>query len=118
MHTTPQAPQFFASALRSCSQPLSTLPSQSPKPPLHLPMPHEPPRQPGDPFITGGQRLLQPPQLLASAIASDSQPSPGFLLQSPKPGLQLSTTQLPAAQATVAELGSGGQVLPQAPQFM
>src|SRR4051812_21763059 len=41
-HSIPHAPQFLASELRSCSQPLSTLPSQSPKLALHLPTPHDP----------------------------------------------------------------------------
>src|SRR5581483_2151115 len=84
-HTTPHMPQFLASEVRSCSQPLSTLPSQSPKLALHLPTPHEPPEQPGAPFITAGQRLPQPAQLLGSAMVSASQPSPAFLLQSAKP---------------------------------
>src|SRR5262245_15232141 len=115
--TTPHAPQFLESETRSCSQPLSTLPSQSPKSALHLPTPHEAARQPGDPFCTAGQRLLHPAQLLASFWVSASHPSPALWLQSAKPAWQVSTMHAPPLQATVAALGRLGQVLPQPPQL-
>ena len=78
----PQAPQFFGSDERSSSQPLSTLPSQSPNPWSHLPTPQLPIEQPAPPWSTGGHFLPQPPQWAGSALVSASQPSPAWRLQS------------------------------------
>src|SRR5262245_61231251 len=77
LQSLPQAPQFFWSDARSCSQPLSTLPSQSPKPPSHLPTPQLRAMQPGAPWSTALHFLPQPLQFKGSESRSASQPSPG-----------------------------------------
>ena len=86
-----QAPQWSVSVLRSDSQPLVTLPSQSPRPPAqvevhtpraHMPMPQERP---------------QAPQLVLLVSVFTSQPFIGFMSQSAKPGSHETIAQAPAA---------------------
>jgi len=104
-----QAPQFSVSVLRSDSQPLATLPSQSPRPPAqvvvhtpreHMPMPQERP---------------QVPQFAPLVSVFTSQPFMGFMSQSAKPAAHVTTVQAPAAQPCSATLSSA-QALPQRPQ--
>src|SRR2546428_811327 len=82
--TFPQAPQCAVLALVSVSQPLATLPSQSPKPASQAiwqaPALHE-----GVPWLFE-HALPHAPQLL-TVVTSTSQPSAAFPLQSAKPGL-------------------------------
>jgi hypothetical protein len=104
-----QAPQLSVSVLRSDSQPLVTLPSQSPRPPAqvevqrpreHMPMPQERP---------------QTPQLVPLVSVFTSQPFMGFMSQSAKPAAQVTMVHAPAAQPCSATLGSS-HALPQRPQ--
>jgi len=105
-----QPPQLDTSVLRSASQPLATLPSQSPRPPpqvevqtprVQAPMPHERPQE---------------PQLAPLVSVFTSQPFMGFMSQSAKPGEQAATVQAPIAQPCSATLGRAHS-LPQRPQW-
>ena len=58
----------------------------------------------------------QAPQLVLSVASVASQPLDGELSQSPKPGTQRCTVQLPDAQPSAAVCGSA-QTVPHAPQF-
>jgi hypothetical protein len=94
----PQAPQWAVLLLVLVSQPLAVLPSQSPKPGLHV-SPQTPPVQVGVPLVAT-HRLLHEPQVRGDERLA-SQPLEGFMSQSAKPRLQ-ANTQAPAAQALVA----------------
>jgi hypothetical protein len=104
------APQLSVSALRSDSQPLVTLPSQSPRAPahidvqmprMHVPAPHERPHA---------------PQLVLVVSVFTSQPLLAMPSQSAKPGAHASMVHAPAAHPCVATLVSR-HALPQAPQW-
>jgi hypothetical protein len=60
------------------------------------------------------QIVLHVPQWFGSLLSGASQPSEATVLQSPKPGVQVATVQLPAVHAAVA-LGSE-HMLVQVPQ--
>jgi hypothetical protein len=97
----------------SVSQPLLTIPSQSPKLALQLAIPQVPAVHEGVPFITV-QARLHIPQCEGDVLTLVSQPSVAFMLQSPKPELQVKP-HLPALHVVVA-LARVGQTFPQLPQ--
>src|SRR4051812_28507829 len=106
----PQPPQFGI-ALVALSQPAAGL--QSPKPVLHEAMPHDDAAQPGEALGSAGQMVPHAPQLSGSLLVTCSQPFVGSRSQSPKPGLQLTTVQVPGLaplQLTV-ELGTDVQAV-------
>jgi len=111
--TFPQAPQFWESVVMLISQPLALLPSQFLKLPTQL-IPQMPPVQTGDALGAPGQTRPQPPQLLVE-FSDVSQPSLGFPLQSPNPGLQ-EYVQTPLTQVRIV-LGLNAQIRPQFPQL-
>lgn len=108
-HGRRHAPQLAVSVLRSASQPLVVLPSQSPRPPaqvevqtprVHVPIPQERP---------------QAPQFALLVSVFTSQPLAGFRSQSAKPGAHATMVQAPMEQPCSATLGSAHS-LPQRPQ--
>lgn len=70
----------------------------------------------GTPCGAPEQLIEQPPQLLESVWMLASQPSPGLLLQSVKPGLQRKLHSEPAHVG--AELVRGGHAEPHALQLV
>src|SRR5262245_24226772 len=78
-HTTPQAPQFNGSLVRSTSQPSLTFMLQSPQPCTQAPSTHLPPMQTVDWFFTGMHTEPHPPQLAESVSAFTSQPLGTFM---------------------------------------
>ncbi len=95
------------------SQPLAASPSQLAKPGLQDATPQAPPTQRGVPLGTL-QRLLQRPQLLASAARVTSQPLAATPSQLAEPVLQTPRAQAPPTQLAVAL--AKAQRVPQAPQ--
>src|SRR5205823_2310138 len=87
--TLPHAPQLLRSFETFFSHPLPRFLSQSAKPMLHDPMPHLPAAQPGVPLVTAPHMVPHEPQLATSVCKLISHPSFRFLLQSPKPCLQI-----------------------------
>ena len=78
-HVTPHPPQC-ESVVSDCSQPFALLPSQLPKPLLHVvivqvPLTH------AAPALAKAHTFPQPPQLFTSVLVLTSQPSPVVLLQ-------------------------------------
>jgi hypothetical protein len=112
LHAPPQRPQCAVAVLVLVSQPLATLPSQSPKPAAQV-MAQAPARHDAAPFVDG-QALPQRPQWEGVTRVSTSQPLMGLPSQSEKPALHEATPQRPPAQVAVA-LGRL-QAAPQAPQ--
>src|SRR5438477_10000487 len=84
-HGVPQAPQLPRSVRRFRSQPSIAFMLQSPKPILHMPMPHTPALHPAVAFAGTAQAVPHLPQLLTSVPMAVSQPSIAFMLQSAKP---------------------------------
>jgi hypothetical protein len=113
LHTVPHAPQFARLVVRSVSQPLAELPSQSPLPVLQVAIPHTPFTQFGVPPVDG-QTCPHAPQLFTSVLSAVSQPSFGLPLQSLYPDAQ-EGTQAPDVHAFVP--CAFVQATPQAPQF-
>jgi hypothetical protein len=105
----PQAPQFCELVLRLVSQPFVALPSQLPKPALHV-KPHLPPLQVVTALVRLGQMLPQAPQLLRSVLVLTH-----VLPHLVKPLLQVKL-HVPALHVAVA-LAGATQTLPQLPQF-
>jgi len=89
LHTAPHPPQF-ARVLRSVSQPLVPIPSQSPRPGEQVEPPHTPFTQFGVPACAG-QTCPHAPQLFTSVLVLVSQPSLGLPLQSLNPEAQEGT---------------------------
>jgi hypothetical protein len=73
LHADPHEPQFERLVFRFVSQPLPALPSQLPRPGLHVDTPHTPFTQFGVPPPLG-QTFPQLPQLLMSVAVLVSQP--------------------------------------------
>lgn len=96
-HFVPQPPQLFASLASTASQPLFTLPSQSPKLALQVGT-HRPAVHTLELEILGvRQTVAQVPQCFGSAFRLASQPSrSGLPLQSEKLAAHLSSWQEPA----------------------
>jgi len=94
----PHAPQSFVLFVRFVSQPLPALPSQLPRPVLHIGA-QAPPTQAVVPpeFV---HCLPQPPQLLTLVSRLVSQPLFGFPSQLPWPALQVGE-QLPPVQTVL-----------------
>jgi len=113
VHRSPHAAQL-ATVPRLASQPLTTLPSQLPNPAPQA-IAHAPAEQLGVPPAEL-QAVAQLPQCAVLVVVSVSQPSPAEPLQSPKPVLQLVTTQVPVAHVPVPFAGL--QAAPQAPQLL
>jgi hypothetical protein len=106
-------PQLFESVLVLTSHPFDTWPSQFEKPRLHAPMPHRLALHVEVPFGTGGQTLLQAPQLFGSepvtAHAMPQHCAPGgHIMPPPQSG-----THKPAEHALPP-----GHRRPHAPQFV
>jgi hypothetical protein len=112
-HTLPHAPQLALLALRSASQPLAALPSQSPKPALHA-TPQAPLAHAG-PALGTWQRFTHAPQRWGSLLRLVSQPLAGSPSQSPHPCRQVKAQRAPAHAALA--LGRRGQTLPHWPQL-
>src|SRR5262245_13878684 len=112
---TAQPPQLAESFMVSASQPLSTLPSQSANPGLHLSTTQAPLWQETVALAGCGQAFLQAPQFFTSRASSISHPSLPTRLQSPNPALH-SSPHWPAAQVVVPCAPVGHRV-PQAPQL-
>ncbi len=113
LQAPPQRPQCAVAVLVLVSQPLATLPSQSPKPAAQV-IAQAPARHEALPFVVE-QALPQRPQCEALARVSVSQPLLGLPSQSAKPGLHEATPQRPPAQVAVA-LGRL-HAAPHAPQW-
>jgi hypothetical protein len=94
------------------SQPVASLPSQSPKPLLHDAMLHVPVAHVA---VANARPQLVPhaPQL-TSVVSGVSQPLPGTLSQSPKPTLHATRAHTPPAQLVAAFVRAHGT--PQPPQ--
>ena len=95
-HEVPQAPQRDASFWRSVSQPLSVLPSQSPKPALQ-PMRHAPAVHTPAALVLPGQVCPHWPQCVVLLCRSVSQPLRGLSSQLPTCGVH-GSWHCPAAQ--------------------
>jgi hypothetical protein len=102
--TLPHVPQLFRSLLVSVHVPLQA-----------VPLAH-PPQTPFEQSSPLGQALPQLPQLSGSSPRLASQPSPGTMLQSPKPGLQAPTPHVPLVHVATA-FGGAVQTDPQALQL-
>ena len=118
----PQPPQWAVFVAKSASQPFAVLPSQLPKPLLHVIDAHTPPEQVGVPFVAS-QRLPHAPQLLRSVVSVTSQPLVDDPSQSARGEVQAAPTpQVPTpdtlgAQKAVRPVGAVQRV-PQAPQLV
>ncbi len=82
--TRPQAPQWRTSSASTVSQPLASMPSQSPRPMVQLATPHIPARQVGV-APEAVHATPQRPQWAGLTRTSVSQPLSGLLSQSPNP---------------------------------
>jgi hypothetical protein len=87
LQARPHAPQCAGVEFRFVSQPLSTLPSQSPQPVLHV-MPQAPLLQNAVPLFELHTRV-QAPQLAGSLPSDRSQPLLASASQLPQPASQL-----------------------------
>ncbi len=67
----PQAPQYVVDVLRFTSQPLEELPSQLPKPEVHVPSVQAPLLQPAEAFgkVHAAQEAPAAPQLVGDSLA-------------------------------------------------
>jgi hypothetical protein len=112
VQVVPQAPQLVTVEFRFVSQPLAALPSQLPKPELHvgtqLPAVHV-----VEPFAFV-QAVPQAPQFAVEVFRFASQPVEARPSQLPKPVLQV-TEHDPSAHDAVPLVPL--QAVPQAPQF-
>jgi hypothetical protein len=115
LHALPHARQWLTELLRSASQPLPRLTSQSAKPALQL-KPHSPPAHTGVALAPPPQRAAQRPQCSVERFKSTSQPLRGSPSQSPKPGSQL-IRQPPEVHIGV-ERGPEVHTVPHAPQLL
>jgi hypothetical protein len=97
----PHAPQLFASARVSVSQPLAGFMSQSAKPASHIATAHAPIRQAGVAWASVHARP-HAPQWATAAVTSVSQPLAGVASQSPRPVAQPATRHAPVTHAAVA----------------
>ncbi len=97
--TAPQAPQLARLVFVLVSQPLAALPSQLPRPGLHVETPQTPPTQFGVPPVAG-QTLPHVLQLLTSEFVFVSQPLFGLPSQFLKPAEHVGT-QAPPVHAVV-----------------
>ena len=109
----PQAPQWAAAVLRSTSQPVVALPSQSPRPAGQR-SPQRPAVQVATPFGPDAQANPQAPQCATSEAVSRSQPLTALPSQSRNAPSQEATAQRPPVQVAVARLKA--QRAPHAPQ--
>ena len=108
---TPQPPQFPSETLVLVSQPLAGLPSQSPKPGLHVGS-HVPPTHALAP-LTNAQAVSHEPQVATDA-RSASQPLAALSSQSAVPGSHTDDEHEPARQLVAASVSV--QTRPHAPQ--
>jgi hypothetical protein len=100
LHTVPHPPQFVALVVVLVSQPFAALPSQLPKPALHV----------GTQALAVQvvlpfgllQGLAQTPQLLMLFVVLVSQPFEALPSQFPKPAEQAPRVQTPAGQLSAA----------------
>jgi hypothetical protein len=99
--------------LRGVSQPLTTLPSQLPKPLLHAIWQVEPTHD-GVPFVPL-HTLPQAPQLVGLVVVFVSHPFPALPSQSPRPGPHEEQPHAPLTQLGVQP--AAGQTVPQALQL-
>jgi len=113
-HTLPHAPQLVALVVRSVSQPLAALASQSPRPGVQA-YPQRPDAQVGEAPATLGQAVPHVPQLVSVVRRSVSQPLAALTSQSPKPIAHAVRAQAPMTQLDDA-CGSE-HTRPHAPQF-
>jgi hypothetical protein len=109
-----QPPQWELSVNRSVSHPSDACPLQSPLFALQPATVHWLFAHPAVPLGTV-HACEHVPQLAGSTLTCASHPSPGCVLQSAQPALQLATVQLPETHAAVA-LGTL-QVFPHPPQL-
>jgi hypothetical protein len=87
-HDRPQAPQAVTLLRVSVSHPFPALPSQSPKPALHIPTAHTPAAQAAVAFA-GMHARPQPPQWATPVRVSVSHPLAAIPSQSAKPAAQV-----------------------------
>ncbi len=111
----PHAPQFETLAVRSVSQPLPTIMSQSPRPLMQPAMRHTEASQVAVPPEAVHMRA-HAPQFEALVRVSTSQPSAASPLQSEKPATH-DTTQAPSTQPG-KPLGRAGHSFMQRPQWV
>jgi hypothetical protein len=112
-HALPHIPQLLM-VLSGVSQPLAAIPSQSPKPALHMAITHAPAEQPAV-ALASVHALPHIPQLAALVRVSTSQPLALLRSQLPKPIWQ-SASHVPLSQMATA-LAPAGQRFPQLPQL-
>ncbi|MFT5359197.1 MAG: hypothetical protein ACI9KE_006440 [Polyangiales bacterium] len=98
LHVVPQPPQLL-NVLSWRSQPFALLPSQLPKPLAQVPRVHEPVLQLS--LALFRLQLVPHPLQLVRVLSRASHPFAGFPSQSPKPGLQVLTEQVPPPQPPV-----------------
>ena len=112
----PQPPQLFGSAPVEISQPSVSLSAlQSEKPVLHAPS-QIPPAQSRVEMLFDEQLFVQLPHADGVVVMFVSQPSAGFMLQSPKPAVHMDTAQRPLMQ--MGEPLAVEQTMPQPPQLL
>jgi hypothetical protein len=114
-HALPQRPQCIALESNGVSQPFITLPSQFPRPSVHI-KPHAPIAHVGDALGCGEHELRQRPQLRTSAVTLVSQPFAAIPSQSPNPAAHVSVHD--AATHAAVPFGPAAQALPHVPQFI
>jgi hypothetical protein len=113
LQAAPQAPQFVR-VTRFVSQPFAELPSQFPKPVLHVPSWHAEPLHIA-PALAKVQTVPQPLQLATLLVRFVSQPSETWPLQLPNP-VEHVIEQVPAEHEGVPFVVEQGA--PQAPQLV
>jgi hypothetical protein len=114
LHPAPQAPQCCVLVFRFVSHPFAAMPSQSPKPELHVAI-VQPPFEHAGVAFGSVQIVPHAPQLFTFVLTFVSQPSALARLQSANGGAQASTLQAPITHFVEA-LGSE-QALLHPPQF-
>jgi hypothetical protein len=112
-HALPHIPQCPAADNRFTSQPLSALPSQSPKPAAQV-IRQRPAAQPAAPLGPAGHTFPHAPQWLALVPVFTSQPFVASPSQSAKPAAQV-IRHTPITHEGAA-LGPAAQAFPQRPQ--
>lgn len=110
----PHAPQLLVE-VSWVSQPLAALPSQLPKPALHVPIAQTPPLLQVAAALAKVQAALHAPQL-ESVLITRSQPLLGRPSQSSKPAVHAVMSQPLPVQVAIATLGSAEQLVLQSPQ--
>jgi hypothetical protein len=112
----PHTPQLEDDVCRSASQPLDVIPSQSPRPVMHIDVPHVPMLHEAVDPIGAAHAFPQRPQWFGFTVVIVSQPLLGFASQSPVPAGQPEIPHTPIVHDAVAPIA--GHALPHIPQWV